>query len=238
MRQPPRCSSFWLSDDFGALDQQVVASISYKTGTSWRLPAQKDVLSFWAHAPRWMNQSRRLRLARKTSLAGRGVLHRIPGQCPGGKVRVAGHCCWPGQDWGEGSGRCIGEPSACPPGTKKTPRDCRRLSLGERRTACRRTALEPCVQQCRKDNPREAFIQRCYVERHRLCLKQGKEAYMCGGDERHCDRMCKSDSSPGTCSNICMQMAKNSLRKCHQAWDAYCPELPACQQAMRTCLGD
>jgi hypothetical protein len=35
--------------------------------------------------------------------------------CPPGQEDVGGHCCWPGQDWGMASGRCIGSP-ACPEG--------------------------------------------------------------------------------------------------------------------------
>lgn len=37
------------------------------------------------------------------------------GRCPSGQVAVHGHCCWPGQDWGAGSRRCIGKPR-CPAG--------------------------------------------------------------------------------------------------------------------------
>ncbi|MBN2496909.1 MAG: hypothetical protein JXR96_20125 [Deltaproteobacteria bacterium] len=36
-------------------------------------------------------------------------------RCRGGQVEIAGHCCWPGQDWGVMSQQCVGEP-ACPNG--------------------------------------------------------------------------------------------------------------------------
>ncbi|MCK5804939.1 MAG: SUMF1/EgtB/PvdO family nonheme iron enzyme [Lentisphaeria bacterium] len=35
--------------------------------------------------------------------------------CGRGMEPVAGHCCWPGQDWGTSSGRCVGTPK-CPKG--------------------------------------------------------------------------------------------------------------------------
>jgi formylglycine-generating enzyme required for sulfatase activity len=37
------------------------------------------------------------------------------GRCPAGMEVVSGHCCWPGQDWGAGSRKCIGVPK-CPNG--------------------------------------------------------------------------------------------------------------------------
>jgi formylglycine-generating enzyme required for sulfatase activity len=38
-----------------------------------------------------------------------------PGACPPGMEEMGGHCCWPGQDWGMASGRCVG-PVQCPEG--------------------------------------------------------------------------------------------------------------------------
>jgi formylglycine-generating enzyme required for sulfatase activity len=38
-----------------------------------------------------------------------------PGTCPPGMEGMGGHCCWPGQDWGMASGRCVG-PAECPEG--------------------------------------------------------------------------------------------------------------------------
>ena len=46
----------------------------------------------------------------------RGKRRGKPG-CRKGKVLVAGHCCWPGQDWGASSRRCLGTPR-CPDGTR------------------------------------------------------------------------------------------------------------------------
>ena len=36
-------------------------------------------------------------------------------KCPPGQAPIAGHCCWPGQDWGVNSGKCLGTPQ-CPAG--------------------------------------------------------------------------------------------------------------------------
>jgi hypothetical protein len=38
-----------------------------------------------------------------------------PSHCPPGQTDVAGHCCWPGQDWGLMGKRCLKEP-ICPNG--------------------------------------------------------------------------------------------------------------------------
>jgi len=43
--------------------------------------------------------------------------------CAAGQVDVAGHCCWPGQDWGATTHRCIGVP-ACPPGLSVLGDEC------------------------------------------------------------------------------------------------------------------
>ncbi|MCK5804938.1 MAG: SUMF1/EgtB/PvdO family nonheme iron enzyme [Lentisphaeria bacterium] len=45
-------------------------------------------------------------------------------RCSWGKVAVGKHCCWPGQDWGASTGRCIGKPARCPRGMKRGARDC------------------------------------------------------------------------------------------------------------------
>ena len=43
--------------------------------------------------------------------------------CKGGRVDVGGHCCWPGQDFGAGTGQCLGEPQ-CPESTVKRGSNC------------------------------------------------------------------------------------------------------------------
>ena len=45
-------------------------------------------------------------------------------QCSEGEELVAGHCCWPGQDWGEGAQACFGEPTRCPEGYIKIAKTC------------------------------------------------------------------------------------------------------------------
>ena len=52
-----------------------------------------------------------------------GAAPRTPVTCRGGKVEVAGHCCWPGQDFGAGTGRCLGEPR-CPKGLVQIGEGC------------------------------------------------------------------------------------------------------------------
>jgi hypothetical protein len=121
---------------------------------------------------------------------------------------------------------------------RKQPVGDRGPSPTEKRRMCRQTAYQPCVDRCLKDNPRDGFVRDCYIERHKQCRAKRKEAYLCGGNEKECDQMCANDPSPGTCSNICMTMARKALRNCAQAWDAYCPGLPACEQAMKACLGE
>lgn len=41
--------------------------------------------------------------------------------CEYGRVLAAGHCCWPGQDWEEASGRCVGQVAWCAPGMAADP---------------------------------------------------------------------------------------------------------------------
>ena len=43
--------------------------------------------------------------------------------CKGGRVEVGGHCCWPGQDYGAGTGQCLGEPQ-CPESMVKRGSNC------------------------------------------------------------------------------------------------------------------
>ena len=44
-------------------------------------------------------------------------------ECPDGRVKVAGYCCWPGQDVGMITRKCLGEPS-CPLGRLAKGNDC------------------------------------------------------------------------------------------------------------------
>jgi formylglycine-generating enzyme required for sulfatase activity len=46
-----------------------------------------------------------------------------PGACPPGMEGMGGHCCWPGQDWGMASGRCVGS-AECPSGFKASGDGC------------------------------------------------------------------------------------------------------------------
>jgi hypothetical protein len=46
--------------------------------------------------------------------------------CEQGKVSLVGHCCWPGQDWGLTTQRCIGTPE-CPSWTVPAGDDCTAL---------------------------------------------------------------------------------------------------------------
>lgn len=43
--------------------------------------------------------------------------------CEAGQVSLVGHCCWPGQDWGLTTQRCIGTPQ-CPPWAVPAGDDC------------------------------------------------------------------------------------------------------------------
>ena len=56
--------------------------------------------------------------------------------CPDGRLEVVpGHCCWPGQDLGESTQRCVGVVVYCPAGTIPNPRDaqeCMRFCPGGR----------------------------------------------------------------------------------------------------------
>ena len=48
-------------------------------------------------------------------------------QCLEGQELTAGHCCWPGQEWSEGSGGskyCFGQPTRCPEGYIISPTTC------------------------------------------------------------------------------------------------------------------
>ncbi len=44
-------------------------------------------------------------------------------ECPAGKIDLLGHCCWPGQDWGLTTQRCIGTPQ-CPDWAYPSGDDC------------------------------------------------------------------------------------------------------------------
>ncbi len=48
-----------------------------------------------------------------------------PSHCPPGQIDLAGHCCWPGQDWGLVNKRCLGEP-VCPNGFLRKGSGCER----------------------------------------------------------------------------------------------------------------
>jgi formylglycine-generating enzyme required for sulfatase activity len=50
--------------------------------------------------------------------------------CPRGKTLVAGHCCFPGQDWGARGGQCIGKPR-CADGAFFREPDCLALPKGD-----------------------------------------------------------------------------------------------------------
>jgi hypothetical protein len=62
--------------------------------------------------------------------------NRCLAECPDGRLEVApGQCCWPGQDVGAATGRCLGAVAYCPRGTLPNPRDaedCVRLCLDGR----------------------------------------------------------------------------------------------------------
>jgi hypothetical protein len=55
----------------------------------------------------------------------KGCCSAPPPPCPFGRVRVHGaQCCWPGQDVGASTGRCVGKPSSCPVAMVLTDADC------------------------------------------------------------------------------------------------------------------
>jgi formylglycine-generating enzyme required for sulfatase activity len=55
----------------------------------------------------------------------KGCCSAPPPPCPFGRVRVHGaQCCWPGQDVGAATGRCVGKPALCPPAMHLTDTDC------------------------------------------------------------------------------------------------------------------
>ena len=56
-----------------------------------------------------------LRRARRKTCYRRCLKRQRAIQCTDGRINVAGHCCWPGQDWGAGSKKCLGKPE-CPKG--------------------------------------------------------------------------------------------------------------------------
>ena len=62
--------------------------------------------------------------------------HRCLPVCTDGRLEVVpGHCCWPGQDLGESTQRCVGVVDYCPAGTIPNPSDaeeCLRLCPGGR----------------------------------------------------------------------------------------------------------
>lgn len=45
------------------------------------------------------------------------------GECPDAMTSVAGHCCWPGQDWGATTHQCVGTPR-CPDNLTPVGNDC------------------------------------------------------------------------------------------------------------------
>ena len=51
--------------------------------------------------------------------------------CPSGQIATAGRCCWPGQDWGLGSKRCIGK-AMCPRGFAAQGEGCQLSCLGHK----------------------------------------------------------------------------------------------------------
>jgi formylglycine-generating enzyme required for sulfatase activity len=55
----------------------------------------------------------------------KGCCSAPPPPCPFGRVRVHGaQCCWPGQDVGAATGRCVGKPASCPVAMVLTDTDC------------------------------------------------------------------------------------------------------------------
>lgn len=118
------------------------------------------------------------------------------------------------------------------------PRDAgsQRPTRAERRRDCNQRVYLPCVDRCREEHPREEFIRKCRLHLLAKCRARNPDPSACGGSEPACVRMCANDSSPGTCAAVCMQIQRNTLRKCQKAWEAYCPELPACRKALQDCL--
>jgi hypothetical protein len=92
------------------------------------------------------------------------------------------------------------------------------------------------VERCRAEHPRQEFIRQCQAHHLAKCRARKSDPSACGGSKQECDRLCKDGSNPGACSGVCMQVQRNTLRKCQRAWEAYCPELPACRQALQRCL--
>jgi len=86
--------------------------------------------------------------------------------CIGGKVLVAGHCCWPGQDWGMGSGKCIGKPQ-CP------------VPLVLRDNECKQSAYDEALSLSYSDNTEEKMRGREMMAG--LCDAGGVEACMTAG---------------------------------------------------------
>lgn len=127
-------------------------------------------------------------------------------------------------------------PAVDAPSPGKRRGDGRRPTRAERRRDCDQRVYRPCVDRCRAEHPRQEFVSQCRSHHLAKCRASASDPSACGGSEQECERMCANDSSPGTCAAGCMQIQRNTLRKCQKAWEAYCPELPACRQALQDCL--
>ena len=93
----------------------------------------------WSHRsrrirPRWIRQASRAMLLVRRAWS---EIHAPAGACRcarmGASKSLPGYCCWPGQDVGESTDRCLGVVAYCPAGTVPNPsdaEDCLRVCPG------------------------------------------------------------------------------------------------------------
>lgn len=187
-----------------------------------------------------------LRRARRKTCYRRCLKRQRAIQCTDGRINVAGHCCWPGQDWGVSSNRCIGRPK-CPDGTILKDDNCvigcfkgRILAGGHccwsgqdwgmTQNKCLGTPKCPpghILNANKQDCSRYLYEQACLKKRER-CEKSGQEeskryyrAYQkCMRSQWNCDtvRECHKRRYPSDCMRDRRKCIRHVRYYCNEKW--------------------
>ncbi len=151
--------------------------------------------------------------------------------CSAGKVLMAGHCCWPGQDWGANSNQCIGEPR-CPDGSQWFGNECRPLNAEEQREHCIKEQQLPCLRRCSREPPEPSFVQDCIQDKLDLCLKNGQRDLHCRADLEGCTSWCQRNAnSKQYCAASCRDSFEREAEQCLASYRRSCEsECPSCPE--------
>jgi hypothetical protein len=152
-------------------------------------------------------------------------------KCQQGKVVIANHCCWPGQDWGLGSQSCIGQPKCPKPYVLKDGTCKIMLGSEEYRDYCIENLQLPCYRKCHSQLADQQYVRNCIEQSAHECRTKKTKALDCGADLSSCQQWCqKNTHNKEYCYNSCRDSYEREVERCQLGFNQVCRlGCPSCE---------